>query len=112
MFDVDFVNAFRSFHPRRTPFAWLFAIALVNVSIKRQLGLFADDGTRTVHENGDQATIQRGLTFARAFLQLRQALRVTDSGTLRRLDDEVLLSASSLSPRFRRGSDPVLSDVD
>lgn len=51
--------------------------------------------------------------LARAFLQLRQALRVTDSGTLRRLDEEELLPAGvSLSPRGRRGSDPVLSDVD
>ena len=54
------------------------------------------------------------LAFARAFLQLRQALRVTDSGTLRRLEDreELPLSTPSLSPRARRGSDPVLSDVD
>lgn len=39
-------------------------------------------------------------------------MRVTDSGTLRRLEEEVLLSAGSFSPRPRRGSEPVLSDVD
>lgn len=40
-------------------------------------------------------------------------MRVIDSGTLRRLDEEELLSAGvSLSPRGRRGSDPVLSGVD
>jgi len=57
---------------------------------------------------------RRILTFARAFLQLRQAFRVTDSGTLRRFEEreELLLSAISFSPRARRGSDPVLSDVD
>lgn len=50
--------------------------------------------------------------MARAFLQLRQALRVTDSGTLRRFDEELLSAGVSFSPRGRRGSDPVLSDVD
>lgn len=55
---------------------------------------------------------QQVLTFALAFLQLRQALRVTDSGTLRRLDEEALVSGVSFSSRGRRGSDPVLSDVD
>jgi hypothetical protein len=44
-------------------------------------------------------------------LQFRQAFRVTDSGTRRRFDEEVPLS-SSFSPRARRGSDPVLSEVD
>ena len=40
-------------------------------------------------------------------------MRVTDSGTLRRLGEEELLSAGmSLSARGRRGSDPVLSDVE
>lgn len=40
-------------------------------------------------------------------------MRVTDSGTLRRFEEEELLSTGvSLSPRGRRGSDPVLSDVD
>jgi hypothetical protein len=52
------------------------------------------------------------LTFARAFLQLRQAFRVTNSGTLRRLEEEVLLSGASFSLRARRGSDPALSGVD
>lgn len=63
-------------------------------------------------------------TFARAFLQLRQAFRVTESGTFRPLFDAVvealilpevlMLPASpSLSPRGSRGSlPPVLSDVD
>jgi hypothetical protein len=50
-------------------------------------------------------------TLARAFLQFRQAFRVTDSGTRRRFDEEVPLS-TSFSPRARRGSDPVLSEVD
>lgn len=48
------------------------------------------------------------LTFARAFLQFKQALRVTDSGTRLRLEEELVLSAISFSPRPRRGSDPVL----
>lgn len=40
-------------------------------------------------------------------------MRVTDSGTRRRFEEEELLSAGvSFSPRGRRGSDPVLSDVD
>lgn len=60
-------------------------------------------------------------TFARAFLQLRQAFRVTDSGTLRRFDDAVeplMLPEVLLLPESsgRRGSLlpelPVLSDVD
>jgi hypothetical protein len=50
-------------------------------------------------------------TLARAFLQFRQAFRVTDSGTRRRFDEEVPLS-TSFSPRARRGSDPVLSEVE
>lgn len=46
-------------------------------------------------------------------MQLRQAFRVTDSGTLRRLEEEeALLSRASFSLRGQRGSDPVLSDVD
>lgn len=52
------------------------------------------------------------LTFARAFLQLRHALRVTESGALRRFPVEEVISGVSISPRGRRGSDPVLSDVD
>jgi hypothetical protein len=57
---------------------------------------------------------RRQPTFARAFLQLRHAFRVTDSGTLRRFDarEELLVSAASFSARTRRESDPVLSDVD
>jgi len=61
-------------------------------------------------------------TFARAFLQLRQAFRVTDSGTLRRLDDaveplmllEVLLLELPPSSGWRGSLPelPVLSDVD
>jgi hypothetical protein len=47
-------------------------------------------------------------------LQLRHAFRVTDSGTLRRFEarEELLVSVVSISPPTRRGSDPVLSDVD
>jgi len=62
----------------------------------------------------DHAIQRRILTFARAFLQLRQAFRVTDSGALRRFEEreELLDSASSFSSRVWRGSDPVLSDVD
>lgn len=67
-------------------------------------------GADDVHS---QIKFEKVLTLARAFLQLRQALRVTDSGTLRRFDKEELLSATfSFSPRFRRGSGPVLSGVD
>lgn len=65
---------------------------------------------------------KRAHTLARAFLQLRQAFRVTDSGTRRRFD--VLLPAFvaavpmlpasiSVSARRRgRGSLPVPSEVD
>jgi hypothetical protein len=56
----------------------------------------------------------RIFTLARAFLHGTQALRVTDSGTLRRFDDAlpVVLPSTSFSPRIRRGSDPVVdSDV-
>ena len=52
-------------------------------------------------------------TFARAFLQLRQAFRVTESGTRRRFVEEILLPVStSFSLRTWRGSDPVDSEVD
>jgi hypothetical protein len=51
-------------------------------------------------------------TLARAFLQLRQAFLVTESGTLRRLAEEVLLLLStSFPPRTRRESDSVDSDA-
>lgn len=43
-------------------------------------------------------------TFARAFLQLRQAFRVTDSGTLRRLELAACPSVS-FSRRLRRDVD-------
>ena len=47
---------------------------------------------------------RRAFTFARAFLHCTQALRVTDSGTLRCFEEAF--------PWARRGSDPVVdSDV-
>jgi hypothetical protein len=67
-------------------------------------------GGRIAHKsmNGISRAWIEQLTFARAFLQFKHAFRVTDSGTLLRLEDEVLLSEISFSPRARRGSDPVL----
>ena len=65
------------------------------------------------HQEG--AAASRSPTLARAFLHCRQALRVTDSGTLRRLEEEALAPERPPSPslpRGRRGSDPVVdSDV-
>ena len=51
-------------------------------------------------------------TFALAFLQFRHALRVTESGTRRRLEALLLLSGFSLSPErmLRIGSEPVDSE--
>lgn len=82
------------------------------VSQKHRLALRLDKGAKPAHKYQDQPLRGRLLTFARAFLQLRQAFRVTDSGTLRRLEEEVLLSGASFSLRARRGSDPALSGVD
>jgi len=112
MLDMDLVNTLRVFYSPSTPLAWLLAIAL-----ELELALSTDghcsptiQGLAQQHQG---AAAQQGpYTLARAFLQLRQAFRVTDSGTLRRLDEVVLLSSTSLPVRARRGSDPVDSDVD
>jgi hypothetical protein len=114
MLDMDLVDALRCFYPCRTSLAWFLPITLQKVSLKPLSGVVGAQRCRAGEHNQHQAIRGRVRTFARAFLQLRHAFRVTDSGALRRFDarEELLLSAGSFSPRLRRGSDPVLSDVD
>ena len=68
-----------------------------------------------MQDDTQEATSRREgqmVTFARAFLQGTQALRVTDSGTLRRFEDALAVELPSASFSWRTPSDPVVdSDV-
>lgn len=114
MLDVDFVDAFGSLYSCRASIAWLLAITLnrVSKSSKFIVRRISRKGMGSFRSKVDVTISGRQqLTLARAFLQFKQAFRVTDSGALRRLDADELLSAS-FSPCSRRDSDPVLSVVD
>lgn len=113
--NMDLVNALRGLCPRCTPLTWLLPITLLIVSPQSHKWHCAPKDPPGV--GGKLRFWRRGegwgrfvFTFARAFLQLTHAFRVTDSGTRLRLDEEAALS-NSFSLRGRRGSDPVLSDV-
>jgi hypothetical protein len=85
MFDVSFVDT-RCFYTSCTSPAGFLAVTLEEV-LEGPSGQYV--GTRVVAQ---MRFAPRDLTLALAFLQVTQALRVTDSGTRRRFELLLLLS--------------------